>query len=428
MITRINKLIVGLILVVSVSYLFYLNSHTVTINLGPSWALSAPGAIVFISTFIAGFLFCSIFALLFGIKSLWRERGLEERERRRNRSEKLLLDARMALAAEEWDRARDLWSSIVSRDSQNIVARIELSKSLEGAGKAREALKILDEARVADPSNSEVLFRAAELNLSMSNATAALDNLALIIQTHPNLRAATMARDLAEGLNRFEDALQYHETAEKLGLSGKESAEAKTRIEFKKLEIEGAQDENKLIELLHKFVKRNSFFVPGLHRLALLEADAGNNEDAAKHLMTASKVSGDPTYWQEAAKIWLKNAQPNKAVAAARAGTADAKGTNKIKSTLEMIKLYLKLNMLEEAKGELEGFEGLLSREEVQADRAISRTVLILRGRLQNALGNYQESAKIWEQLSDSNFKLERKIIKLDSARKEMPPARLSTP
>jgi lipopolysaccharide biosynthesis regulator YciM len=334
----------------------------------------------------------------------------------------------MALAAEEWERARDLWSSIVGRDSQNIIARIELSKSLEGAGKTREALKILDEARVADPSNSEVLFRAAELNLSMSNATAALDNLALIIQTHPNLRAATMARDLAEGLNRFEDALQYHETAEKLGLSGKEAAEAKIRIEFKKLELEGTQDEDKLIELLQKFVKRNSFFVPGLHRLALLEADAGNNEDAAKHLMTASKVSGDPTYWQEAAKIWLKNAQPNKAVAAARAGTNDSKGANKIKSTLEMVKLYLKLNMLEEAKGELDGFEGLLSREEVQADRAISRTVLILRGRLQNALGNYQESAKIWEQLSDSNFKLERKIIKLDSARREMPPARLSTP
>ncbi len=428
MITRINKLIVGLILVVSVSYLFYLNSHSVTINLGPSWSLSAPGAIVFISTFIAGFLFCSIFALMFGLKSLWRERGLEERERRRNRSEKLLLDARSALAAEEWDRARDLWTSIVSRDGQNTIARIELSKSLEGAGKFKEALKVLDEARVADSTNTEVLFRAAEINLSMGNSTAALDNLALILQSHPNLRAATMARDLAENLNRFEDALQYHETAERLGLSGKEATEAKTRIEFKKLEIEGAQDETKLIEALHRFTKRNSSFVPGLHRLAMLEADAGNNEDAAKHLMTASKVSGDPTYWQEAAKIWLKNAQPSKAVAAARTGTSDAKGAHKIKSSLEMVKLYLKLNMLEEARGELEGFEGLLSREDIQADRAISRTVLILRGRLQNALGNYQESAKIWEQLSDSNFKLERKIIRLDSAKREMPPARLSTP
>ena len=428
MITRINKLIIGLLLVVSVSYLFYLNSHTVTINLGPSWSLSAPGAIVFISTFIGGFLFCSMFALLFGLKSLWRERGLEERERRRNRSEKLLLDARGALAAEEWDRAKDLWTSIVNRDPENTIARIELSKSLEGAGKIREALKILDEARVADSNNTEVLFRAAELNLGMNNATAALDNLALIMNNHPNQRAASMARDLAESLNRFEDALQYHESLEKLGASGKEVAEARTRIEFKKVETEGAQDENKLKESLHKFAKRNSSFVPALHRLALLEADAGNNDEASRLLMSASKNSGEPIYWQEAAKIWLKSAQPAKAVAAARTGTADAKGLNKIKSELELVKLYLKLNMVEEAKSELEGFDALLSREDVTADRAISRTVLILRGRLQNALGNYQESAKIWEQLSDSNFKLERKIIKLDSARREMPPARLSTP
>jgi len=428
MITRLNKLIISLILVLAVSYLFYLNPDTITVKLGPTWSMNAPGAVVLISTFVAGFLFCSVFALIFGLKSLWRERGLEDRERRRNRSERQLLEARSALAAEEWQRARDLWESIVHKDESNIVARIELSKSLEGAGKLTDALKILDEARVIEPANTEVLFRAAELNLSMNNATAALDNVILILNNHPNLRAATMARDLAESLNRLEDALQYHSTVERLGAEGKEVNEARVRIEFKKIEIDLAQDENKLKDNLTKFTRRNSSFVPALHRLAHLESESGNTEEASKLLTQASKVSGDPAYWQEAAGLWLKNSQPNRAVAAGRAGTADAKGSNKIKSSLELIKLFLKINMLDEAKSELDGFDALLSREDVQPDRHISRTVLILRGRLQNALGNYQESAKIWEQLSDSNFKLERKIIKLDSARREMPPARLSTP
>lgn len=428
MITRLNKLIISLILVLAVSYLFYLNPDTITVKLGPNWSMNAPGAIVLISTFVAGFLFCSIFALIFGLKALWRERSLEDRERRRNKSERQLLEARSALAAEEWQRARDLWESIVNKDQANIVARIELSKSLEGAGKPKEALKILDEARAIEPTNTEVLFRAAELNLNMNNATAALDNVALILNSHPNMRAARMARDLAEGLNRLEDSLNYHSILERLGAEGKEVSDARVQIEFKKIELDFAQDENKLKDNLSKFVRRNSSFVPALHRLAALETDAGNTEEASKLLISASKLSGEPSYWQEAAELWLKSSQPNRAVAAGRTGTADAKGINKIRSSLELIKLFLKLNMLDEAKSELDGFDFLLSREDVQPDTHISRTALILKGRLQNALGNFPESAKIWEQLSDSNFKLERKVIKLDSARREMPPARLSTP
>lgn len=428
MITRINKLLVGLILVSFVCYLFYLNPDSLTIYLGPNWSLTAPGAIVLISTFVAGVIFSAFFAIVFGIKAYWRERGLKERERRRDRSEKLLLDARGALAAEEWDRAKELWMAIVNRDPENIIARIELSRSLQGAGRINEAIKVLDAARTAEPTNPEVLFRAAELNLAMQNSTAAIDNLALLVYHLPNKKAARLARDLSEGLNRIDDALQYQDMLERLGATGKEVDDARLRLELKKIEIDCANDQEKLKDALHKFVRRNPSFVPALYKLAIMEADNDNEEEASRLLLVASRNSGEPQYWQEAAKIWLKTAQPGKAVAAGRSGTTEMKGINKVKSSLELAKLYLKLNMLDEAKSELDGFDSLISREEVTPDRATTRTLLVLRGRLQNAFGNYQESAKIWEQLSDSNFKLERKIIRLDSARKEMPPARLSTP
>ena len=77
--------------------------------------------------------------------------------------------------------------------SEDIIARVELSRSLEGQGQAREALRVLEEARASDPKNVEVLFRAAELNQSLNNKTAAIDNLALVLCQHPNRRAAQSA-------------------------------------------------------------------------------------------------------------------------------------------------------------------------------------------------------------------------------------------
>ena len=428
MIRKINKIIIALFIISVVSFLFYLNPDNITVRLGRSNEITAPAAIILISTFAAGFLFCAIFAFFFGLRSYWREMRLEDRQKRRDRSEKVILEAGGALAAEEWDQARSLWTSIVERDPGNILARIELSRSLQGEGKIKEAIKVLDAARAAEPTNPEVLFRAAELNLALQNSTAAIDNLALLLYHHPNIKAARIARDLSEGLDRIDDALQYQAMVEKYQGTQPDLSLSRQRLELKKLEIEHKDDQEKLKEALNKFVKKNSTFVPALYKLALMESEVGNTDEAARLLILASRHSGECQYWQEAAKIWIKTGQPDRAISAAKTGTADAKGQNKVKSQLELIKLYLKLDMFDDAKSEIDNFDAFLRKEGIAPDRATIRTILILKGRCYNALNLYQESAKIWEQLSDSNFKLERKIIKLDSARRDMPPARLSTP
>jgi len=237
-----------------------------------------------------------------------------------------------------------------------------------------------------------------------------------------------MARDLSEGLSRIDDALQYQSMLEKLSDPDSALEEHRLRLELKKIQSDHKEDQEKLKESLQKFTRKNPTFVPALYQLALMESELGHTEDAARLLVQASKHSGDSQYWQEAAKIWIKNGSPERAIACAKNGTNDAKGINKIKSQIELIKLYLKLNMVEEAKTEIDSFDTLLRKEAVSPDRATTRTILILKGRCFNALGQIQESSKIWEQLSDANFKLERKVIKLESAKRDMIPARLSTP
>ena len=75
----------------------------------------------------------------------------------------------------------------------------------------------VEAARLADPKNIEVLFRAAELNSRLKNKTAAIDNLALILAQFPSRQAAGLARALSEELGRYDDALEYQEQLEAMG-------------------------------------------------------------------------------------------------------------------------------------------------------------------------------------------------------------------
>ncbi|MCB9030302.1 MAG: DUF1049 domain-containing protein [Deltaproteobacteria bacterium] len=426
---RIIKMLAAIaIIVIPVVYVFYHNHSTVTVNLSKTASVSAPMALVLIATFALGILFTAFITLFFGIKAYWRERQLKNRVKTRQRSEEVMIEARNLLAAGEWSKAQHKWESIVSRDPENIIARVELSKSLQGAGDIREAIKVLDAARTLDSTNTEVLFRAAELNLKLENKTAAIDNLALILYNHPNKKAAILARDLSEELERYQDALEYHHMLERFGLKDESYHDIELRLKLKVIEKLHKEDKDALLEEIRKFTKKNSAYIPSLYRLSLLENEAGNIEEAAKLLSQAAKHSGDPRYWMEAAKIWIKRGEPQRAVAAAKAGTADANRKSRTHSELELIKLYIKLNMLDEAKVAISDFEDYLKNEKIDTSDEDAQQLLILKGRCFNALGDFEKSATVWQQLSDADFHLERKVIHLEKKISDKVPARLSTP
>ncbi|NLF26102.1 MAG: tetratricopeptide repeat protein [Deltaproteobacteria bacterium] len=186
-----------------------------------------------------------------------------------------MLEARSLLAAGEWSKAEALWRKIAKRDPANTIAKVELSRSVEGGGDLKEALRIIDTARISDPSNVEVLFRAAELNLALGNRTAAVDNLALILYHLPSLKAARMARDLSEELGRLQDAFEYQEKVQSAGEEEALLKAAGTRLEFKKLLAEHSEpsDKGKKTAALKNFLKRYGDYAPALEHLATLEAE-----------------------------------------------------------------------------------------------------------------------------------------------------------
>ncbi len=69
--------------------------------------------------------------------------------------------------------------------------------------------------------------------------------------------------------------------------------------------------------------------------------------------------------WQKAARIWIKNHAPDKALAAARAIANEAKGLNKLDAEIELIRIHIALNMLDEAKKHCDSFLTLAKQESI---------------------------------------------------------------
>ena len=235
MISRFSRLLSILILVAVAVYIVIVNRETATFTLGGSWSTSANLGVLLLSSFSFGILVASIVALFFGFRSWLRERKLYSIDRQRQSFIEGLIKARSISASHEWRKARDYWLSLSRKDPSDIIAQIEISRSLENSGELSEALRAIETVRSSHPENIEVLFRAFELQKQLGNSTAALDNLALILGKQPCLRAASEARTLSENLGRIADALEYHEQCISLGEHPDISSPIEMSLQFKLL-------------------------------------------------------------------------------------------------------------------------------------------------------------------------------------------------
>lgn len=401
MISRLNKLIVLLAVVSICLYIVVLNRDPVSIRLAYDTPLQASVGIVLIVTFILGFLFAAIFGLFFGVKAYFRERRLSGQARDQRSLYDGILKARSAAAAGDTKRAEELWEQNLRRDPKDIISKIGLAAALETSGRAKEALKIIDQARVEEPGNLELLFKAAELNRVLGNNTAAVDNLALSLSQAPSIKAAVAARDLSEELGRLEDALEYHYQAERLGLEDSESDSSAERIEYKKLVKQFSVDKSLLADKLLAFAKKHPHFPEPLKHLACLELDFGRNEEAAEHLVKAAKIEKSPKLWHEAAKIWTKEKSPERAISSAKMAARDASGESLITADLELARTYAGFGMYDEAKAVLDRIPERARSAELQISDEANLFIKKLRAFCLLRAGVQSEAAQLLAEVLD---------------------------
>jgi len=405
MLRQFNRFLLLAAIISAALYVTLSNSDSATLKLGPTLQVTTYAGVIYIAVFAAGCVAASFVALFFGFKGYLRERKLRSAERNRQAFFDLFVQARSFMAGGEYGAARDVWEQVLRHDFDNVIARVELSRCVEELGDAREALRVLDATRLSSRSNTEVLFRAADLNQRLGNSTAARDNLALVLDTAPNKRALEMARNLSEKLGDIQDALDYQDQLERVGYSSEELTQARVRLSFEQI-VGSTETAATLKEALTPFVKKNPLFVPALDKLAHVELELGNLDSCAELLVKAAKASGgDTARWHKVSDLWLKTApgdfkvRADRAVAAARSAAQGTHGITRIKAELFIARTLLIATRAEDARELLDHVCALADKERVRLTPDLVAEHLQLQGLCMARLCQVKDTAPLWEQL-----------------------------
>lgn len=434
MLRQFNRFLALGLIIAAALYITLTNSSSATITLGPNLSLTTYAGVIYIGVFFIGVIATSLVALFFGLKGYLRERKLRAAERSRQAFFDLFVKARNFMASHEWRAAQGVWENILSRDPDNIIARVELSVCIERLGDKREALRVLDETRAASHASTEVMYRAVELNRALGNRTAAQDNLSILVADAPSERALTLARDISEEMGKVDAALNYQRELEKVGYSSDDVVEAKTRLTFAHL-VASSTNDTVLKDGLLLFVKKHPSFVPALEKLAAIQLGQGNVDESAELLVKAAKASGgDSSKWSAVINLWLNVApgdfqrRAERALAAARSATQGLHGSARIDAELLLAKTLLAANRPEDARHLADHLPALAEKEGTQISPAQEQTRTHLLGLCLSRLGQAKDTGSLWEKLVDPTLPAsntgKRPVL---SDRREPSPA-LSTP
>ena len=432
MIKRLARLLaVALLLTIALSFVL-LNRDSVVVHLWGESSISAMAGVVFIGIFLGGFLLSAAGATFFGLQAYLRERKLKGQLRVQEAADESFNKACEDISCGEFSRAERELEGVIKRFPKHLSAYVELADLYSQKGDLSEAIKVIDRARSIASNNVRLLFTSAQLHQRLGNRTAAVDNLALVLFQSPNEKAARMARDLSEELNRVNDALEYSERLAALTDLTVEDKKILSRLRFKRISEQHVGDIAGEKTALLSFIKKESECVEAYLRLSEIESMTNNAESAAQYYVRAARINGDLALWDKAAQIWLKSGSPDRALAAARAAVKESSSERElISSNLQLARVYLELDLIDEAWIALEAINKLAHDLDGGAGRDQKQTAMIIAAACYSARGLNKDAQRLLFDVTRRSLYLPRQLgaqSDLEGAAGQSPAPRLSTP
>jgi tetratricopeptide (TPR) repeat protein len=378
MVSKLNATLVTIVIAGIVLALTALNRDTATISLLPGLSYTASLGVIAICLLLVGIIAGAAVGTFYGIKSYFAHSRLAKKEKEEKESVVLLLTARTALSTKEFGKARSALEKLSKRDNYRLLANIELTKVIQAQGDLEAALSLVDELRKNNPDEFEVLLRSAEIHEVCGNKTAALDALGLILLKFNSEYVARMARDIAYALERYDDALTFHEKLENF-IRGKD--DFKAEILFRIQEHEAINSPDKFEQGVKSILKQFPKFAPALEVLAQKEIERGNPEKAAGYILRKAEVTHSLAHWDELRRLWISQGSPERALSAANIALRDTSHENKIEVELARVRLLIGLTMNEDAEKSIMNLEKNQSfSSEIEQRVRLLKLVLTLPG------------------------------------------------
>ncbi|HMO01838.1 MAG TPA: hypothetical protein PKD37_02050 [Oligoflexia bacterium] len=377
MISKFWKLFTLVIVAGLTTYLVILNSNSTTITLKPGSPITANTGVIILLIFLAGILVASLFAFWFGFRGYLRERKLIAKDRARRALIDGMLKARGLFASGDFTRAKEEWQYLAKRDESNLVAKIEIANCEIELSNLESASRILEDLRALHPHNEEVLLLGYKIYSTLGNKTAALDNLKLLLVSHPTKQNYKLAYKLAEELGNLNGAIEFiNRLQERFGLGLPETSD-KEQILLKITLLENKNNKQKLKEALKNFCKRHPESIEATRLLAQTEKETGSPEEIGLTLLKLAKLTNKASDWENISSFWLEQENPEKAITSAKLWINESGPNNKATAHLNLARVYLDLNMSDLAKEQIQKVAELCLNNQEICKELCSKAALI---------------------------------------------------
>lgn len=354
MISRINKILVAILIVVVVTYTVTANLAATKFQVAPGLVLEHGLGVIALIVFGCGFATAGLIGLWLGIRSYLRERRLKNELTLAESASQDLQEARGLIEAEQFSQAQQLLTSKIRRSPGNILYKLELARCFKLCGNLKDAMAVLEAARSQDTDNLEVLLALSDLYRESGNRSAALDQLIRAAKVSGSVAILEKTRDLCFELGDADKALSYHLRTEKLTGNPRRYAAILGALEYSKLLSEGSINLDQILndtlspramETVRAFSRGHPTCVPALLDLAAIEMHTGSFSESVTLIESSAELSEIPQLWSLCGESWLNLLDPEQASARARLAIKRTTGFNH-----ELVQLELPILLLRQGR------------------------------------------------------------------------------
>jgi len=312
-------------------------------------------------------------------------RGVRQRER----VEKLYSEGLQAMLAERGDRAEERFREVLARHPDHVEALLSCGEVMRDGGRPREAADLHRRASEAAPGDMRPLLQLAADWRADDDPAAARKALEKAISLNPkeSIRARRELRQLLVVEERWRDALEAHQAIE-TAQSG-DDLDQERRVGFGiRFELGRAHradgNAKEAARELRAILKQDPGFIPASLELGDVLAVDGAEADAIKEWRRGFEATQSPLFLERLEGHLLEREQPAEIISILRSFVE----ADSLVALLHLGKLYLRLEMIDEAEEVLQAIEGRAVESDVL--RYYSAKIDERRGRLKEAAATYR--------------------------------------
>ncbi|MBE9531915.1 MAG: tetratricopeptide repeat protein, partial [Proteobacteria bacterium] len=341
-------------------YLHNINPVDVDFSLNKDIKYTLPATYLVTGGFFVGLLLLVINMIITDMRRAVREMQVRKEKRAH---ETTLSNYRQGITAfnkGNVSKARQYFIRVIDAEPAGVDVYLRLSDAYHCEGSYQDALATLEKGYVNNPESIDILSRIAQISGAADDTVRLKMALGDILKIDPaNPEAIRGLRDFTQKQGDWKEAV---EAQRKLvhALKGN-SLEGETRREEGRLRgflyeealrLAGKESFDSALAIIKEILKSDSSFVPAHILQGEVMLSQGNSKGTIRLMERAFETTGDPVFLLKLEDLYIGRSEPEAALSVYKAAISSR--PRDIDINIFLARLYLRLEMLEEAQAEFE--------------------------------------------------------------------------